>query len=169
MNGRPLLTDFGLSSIHFRRPRNTYTTVPGEGTLRYQPPENTLGPESTSLRHQTTDCFSFAMTLFHLVYSQRPFHSIVNDFIVVQKIQRGERPHREADFCQRARITEAAADLFWRLLEDMWDQNKYHRPSIPNVETILDRFVNVDKLISLSPSEEVRTTCQASRSLKTDS
>lgn len=119
-----MLCDFGLSRIRFEVTR-THTNIREGGRLRYLAPELSFGPESFRTT-EASDIYSLSMTLFCLLTLCTPFEDYRNDMAAADAARRGVRPRK----VERSRFLTSAFGMLWELLESMWAENGFIRPSV---------------------------------------
>ena len=133
--GQALLSDFGLCKLRHEvtRTLSRIGNVKEGGSSRYLAPEILNGdiikwtPES--------DRYSLAMTFLELATLDRPFCEISNEYAVIIAVGQGRRPQRPPAL---GNFETEKADMFWELLESMWDHNPTQRLLLPHVRTRLD-------------------------------
>jgi len=133
--GQALLSDFGLCKLRHEVTRTLSRNgdVKEGGSSRYLAPEILNGdiikwtPES--------DRYSLAMTFLELAILDRPFSEISNEYAVIIAVGQGRHPQRPPALHN---LETEKADMFWELLESMWDHNPAQRLPLPQVRTRLD-------------------------------
>jgi hypothetical protein len=61
---------------------------------------------------------------FQIFTGEIPFHDVLNNFAVMFKVTRGERPNRPSGVADRG-----LNDLMWGLMQDCWEHNPTRRPT----------------------------------------
>ncbi|KAF9508492.1 hypothetical protein BS47DRAFT_216845 [Hydnum rufescens UP504] len=134
-HGEAILSDFGFTRIRHELTR-TGTRSTGLGTLRYLAPEAFSGdvPRATL----ATDIYSSALTIWGFASSELPFAQLSNEFIVLRRVLKGERPPMPTMIGTFHSQSEGGK-LIWGLLERMWHQNPKSRPPMTLVKKKLTR------------------------------
>ncbi|KAF9504679.1 hypothetical protein BS47DRAFT_1334565 [Hydnum rufescens UP504] len=127
-HGEAVLSDFGFTRIRHELTR-TGTQSTGLGTLRYLAPEIFLGQVLRA--NVTTDIYSLALTIWALASSKLPFTHLPHGFVVLRRVERGERPPMPTMIGTR--------DAYLGLLEEMWHQDPNNRPPVTLVKKKLTR------------------------------
>lgn len=133
--GQAQLSDFGLCKLRHEVTRTLSRNGDAKegGSSRYLAPEILNGhiikwtPES--------DRYSLAMTFLELAILDRPFSEIPNEYAVIIAVGQGRHPQRPPAL---GNFETEKADIFWALLESMWDHNPAQRLPLPQVRTQLD-------------------------------
>ena len=95
-----------------------------------------------------SDCYALGMVIYEVPSGQVPFTKI-KDFIVTQKVTRGERPARP-EGVKGAWFT----DDLWRMMDLCWAAQPTGRPGIADVLERLDQVSGVWKPPLLQLSED---------------
>ncbi|KAF8318092.1 kinase-like protein [Clavulina sp. PMI_390] len=138
--GTCYLCDFGLSRIRHEVTR-TRTTIQEGGSMRFLAPELSA---SASKKFRTTsgsDIYSLAMTSLATWSGKSPFPEVWNNWEVISRVIRGERPKFPSDSSIALPLHVEAA--LWGLLQDMWAHRPAKRPSAP---IIVERLENIFEL-----------------------
>ncbi|KAF8301396.1 kinase-like protein, partial [Clavulina sp. PMI_390] len=124
--GNPLLCDFGLSRIRHEVTR-TRTIVQEAGRLRFMAPELSEGWSKRFRTSPLSDIFSLAMTFLNIWTGEVPMFELRKDAKVASSFRKGKRPKFPTSPLYLA--PRQTKDL-WGLLNDMWAQEPFSRPSI---------------------------------------
>ncbi|KAF9508955.1 hypothetical protein BS47DRAFT_1332467 [Hydnum rufescens UP504] len=133
-HGEAVLSDFGFTRIRHELTR-TGTQSTGLGTLRYLAPEVFLGEVLRA--NVTTDIYSLALTIWALASSELPFAHLPHGFLVLRRVESGERPPMPTMIGTFHSQSEAGK-LIWGLLEQMWHQDPNNRPPVTLVKEKID-------------------------------
>ncbi|KZO97536.1 kinase-like protein [Calocera viscosa TUFC12733] len=126
---RPLLTDFGQSSVLEITQKSKSTTSSAIANARWSPPE-LLQPEEYGLRISTSrtpggDIFSMLRTFLEILTDDVPFRECSNNFHVIRYVMSGNQPQRPTD--------AILSDRMWKLMCFVWSQGPFDRPSAREV------------------------------------
>ena len=123
------LADFGLATITSDPAYFTasLSSVNG-GTIGWMSPE--LLSEDNSRPNQHSDCYALGMVIYEILSGKAPFPGC-RDFIVIQRVLRGEHPERPEG--------EQFTDDVWRTLECCWLPHPEDRPGIEAIFECLGR------------------------------
>ena len=130
-SGHACLADFGLLTIISDSITSTASSsVTIGGTIRWMSPE-LLDPNQTNPKDsqptKASDCYALGMVIHEVLSGQAPFGPF-KDFIVIQKVVRGERPERP-EGVKGGWFT----DGIWGMLNLCWATQPESRPSIEAV------------------------------------
>lgn len=134
-HARACIADFGLAAI-ISDPAcsTTLTSSANAGTIRWMSPER-LDPAQFGIKDSRptkgSDCYALGMVILEVLSSEVPFAQDNNNFIVTNKVLKGEHPERP----QGARFTN---DL-WGTLQLCWSPQPNNRPTAEAVLRCLIR------------------------------
>ena len=139
-SGSARLCDYGLSSIT-SNPAFTIAATPGvAGSSRWLAPEIIDPPTGAGSKPLTAsksaDVFAFAMLAVEVFTGKVPFGDMKNESVVIQ-IVGGKRPDKPLAAEQLGLTLE-----MWKFMEKCWNQNPNKRPSIDQVVSAWEGFVN---------------------------
>ncbi|KAJ3576323.1 hypothetical protein NP233_g491 [Leucocoprinus birnbaumii] len=139
-DGRPLLCDFGQSSIMNVRGFTTRAA----GAFRYQAPELLLNDYQRKTYNM--DVYSFGMTCSEIWTGQKPFTSMTTDAQVAIAILQGSIPTHPI------LPSGIESDLLWNVFIKCWGQEAINRPSMEAVIRMLRSIgESSSAMISASP------------------
>ncbi|CAE6506399.1 unnamed protein product [Rhizoctonia solani] len=110
-NGRALLCDFGLSRFV------EDNSLDDEGTTRWMAPEQLR--EDVMFVSLPADVYSWGMLALELMTGTVPWSEIENDYQVIQRVLRGDRPQPRG----------AINDEMWALIQECWRHDPDKRPT----------------------------------------
>ena len=136
-NFYPRICDFGQSK-YAAQSMSTFV-----GTPAFQAPE--IG---SSKFDRKADIFSFAMTLYSILYDTIPFQEINNPYEIYEKIShKGERP---------SLMNDVVSKEMNKLIEKCWKENPKERPDF---DDILKQFITIlnskEKLGQITENYEI--------------
>ena len=140
-NGRPLITDTGLSQVIRAQEGIFPWSLPSE-SLRWQAPE-TFAPELGDAYTASSDVWSLAMTILEVISGRVPYCLQSRIHLVAFDIIDGILPQRPDN--------NTVSDSLWRILNMLWVRNPLGRPCAAFVQRQLDalRTDNVNFLYML--------------------
>ena len=135
-NGHACLADFGLATIISGTSSfGSSSQFTHGGTCRWMSPE-LFHPEDFGLddsrRTKFSDCYALGMVMYEVLSRRAPF-SGYEDFAVVAKVRRGERPERP-----QGAEGKLFTDAIWGILERCWMPRRNDRPSTECVLQFLE-------------------------------
>ena len=138
--GKAQICDYGLSPI-ISNPMFTVAATPGAaGSSRWLAPEIIDPPGKANSKPPTAsksaDVFAFAMLAVEVFTGKVPFGSMKNESVVIH-IANGKRPAKP----QAAGQLGLTADM-WKFIERCWTANPSKRPTINEVVSTWEGFVN---------------------------
>jgi len=121
-DGRPLITDFGLSKILEDVTGTPFTQSKGiSDSYRWFAPEICSAPGILSPQ---SDMFSFAMTVIEMITGEAPYAEVRRTTEVLFNMQKGLRPARPLGHKYEER---GLTDLLWELIGLAWAQEPQDR------------------------------------------
>ena len=134
------ICDYGLSPI-ISNPMFTIAATPGvAGSSRWLAPEIIDPPNKASskpsIASKPADVFAFAMLAVEVFTGKVPFGNMKNESVVIQ-IASGKRPAKP----QAAEQLGLTAEM-WKFIEKCWTPNPNKRPTIDEVVSTWEGFVN---------------------------
>ncbi|KAF9013352.1 kinase-like domain-containing protein [Cyathus striatus] len=126
--GKPLISDFGLSQIIHDVSGIPFTQSSGVAeSYRFFAPEIILG---NGILSTTTDIYALAMTILEIFTHQQPYSRIKHHPEAVLQASRGKQPERPMD--ARVLVRGLNSDL-WRMMTKCWSLAPEERPTIQDV------------------------------------
>jgi len=157
-NGHACLADFGLLNT-ISDPTNftASSSFMAGGTIRWMSPE-LLDPDQFGLEGsrptKESDCYALGMVIYEVLSGQAPFAPL-RDFIVMQKVIKGECPRRPKGV-EGMWFTGS----LWRTLNLCWATQPESRPSIEAVVVCLEQGLRAWRLPSLQVDEDEDLWCR---------
>ena len=148
--GKAQVCDYGLSPI-VSNPTFTIAATPGvAGSSRWLAPEiidpPTKASSSPTAASKPADVFAFAMLAVEVFSGKVPFGNMRNESVVIQ-IASGKRPPKP----QAAEQLGLSPEM-WKFIEKCWSANPNKRPTIDEVVSTWEGFVNGSVVPSLGSS-----------------
>ena len=148
--GKAQVCDYGLSPI-VSNPTFTIAATPGvAGSSRWLAPEiidpPTKASSSPITASKPADVFAFAMLAVEVFSGKVPFGNMRNESVVIQ-IASGKRPPKP----QAAEQLGLSPEM-WKFIEKCWSANPNKRPTIDEVVSTWEGFVNGYVVPSFDPS-----------------
>ncbi|KIK78075.1 hypothetical protein PAXRUDRAFT_834737 [Paxillus rubicundulus Ve08.2h10] len=129
-HGRPLISDFGLSSITEGYNMTSYFKSHKPGSIRWVAPE-LLGEVEPPLKPSVeSDIHSYGCVMLHTLSGKVPYSEIRDIHVPYAKIN-GIRPQRPSSLP----IEEA----HWRMIENCLDTAPEDRPKLPDIIALMKR------------------------------
>ncbi|KIJ55192.1 hypothetical protein M422DRAFT_219746 [Sphaerobolus stellatus SS14] len=134
-DGKPFVTDFGLSRILSETFFGLTTTTQAAGSLRWMAPELLYNAEVDEDQPPTqqkvckaSDVWAYGMTMLEVLSKKNPYGEIQIDGAVFGMIIQGKLPNRPS-------LTSAPelTDDVWNICLACWDHRPDHRPSMSKV------------------------------------
>ncbi|KAL1685064.1 kinase-like domain-containing protein [Schizophyllum commune] len=145
--GKPILTDFGLSKVlddvaECARSRQGSSTC--GGSTRWMAPELifAMAEDDPKCFELTTwsDVYAFASVCLEIVTGALPYPTRQNEVSVAVDVYRGIRPSQGAKLC----IDLKDEEDFWGFLNRCWSPNVFERPSMGDAVDFLRSVVQVN-------------------------
>ena len=135
--GHACLADFGLLTIISDSTNFTASSfIAIGGTTRWMSPE-LLDPDQANVKDgkptKASDCYALGMVIYEVLSEQVPFAQF-RDFIVIQKVMKGERPGRPEGVKGGWFM-----DSTWDMLGLCWAPQPESRPSVEAVLELLEQ------------------------------
>ncbi|KAF7982383.1 hypothetical protein HWV62_28465 [Athelia sp. TMB] len=127
-NGRPLITDAGLSQVIQAQEGIFPWALPSE-YLRWQAPE-TFGADLDDIYTASSDVWSLAMTILEVVSGRMPYYPRRQLHATAFAIMDGVLPQRPDN--------DTVSDSLWDVLRTSWAKNPCDRPCAASVQEQLD-------------------------------
>ncbi|KAJ7066309.1 kinase-like domain-containing protein, partial [Mycena amicta] len=119
---RACIADFGFSSITDSASFRLTNSTRRGGTSRYEAPE-LLSLENSDPNDFRSDVYAFACVCYEIYAKKPPFFEDRNEYVVANKVLRGDRPSR----------LPIIPDGLWKLTEACWCQNPEDRPIMSQI------------------------------------
>lgn len=135
LEGNGLLIDFGLARIKHDVPRSK-TNMGIGGMYRYLAPElySSLLLDGQFLTSAASDAYALGMTILEMLTLEHPYSEYKSAHAAAHRALGGVRPARPR--CLE-KLLPNAADLLWRLLQDLWAHDPQNRASLDVAEARL--------------------------------
>lgn len=117
-NGRPLITDTGLSQVIRAQEGIFPWSLPSE-SLRWQAPE-TFAPELGDAYTASSDVWSLAMTILEVMSGRMPYYPRRQIHATAFAIMDGVLPQRPDN--------DSVSDNLWDVLHSLWARSPSDRP-----------------------------------------
>jgi len=145
--------DYGLSAV-ISNPVFTIAATPGvAGSSRWLAPEIIDPPRKAGSKpiaaSKPADVFAFAMLAVEVFSGMVPFGNMKNESVVIQ-IASGKRPAKPQATEQLGLTAE-----MWKFIERCWNANPNKRPTIDQVVSTWEGFVNEYAVSSLRVVHEL--------------
>ncbi|KII90405.1 hypothetical protein PLICRDRAFT_52143 [Plicaturopsis crispa FD-325 SS-3] len=134
-SGEPRIADFGRARLIDQR---GYTTALIAGSVQFVAPElhGELDAECLPVFTKKTDVYGFAMCALQVFSGELPFPKQLQDWTVVVKTKRGDRP-------DRSKFTSPSVpEALWKVFEVCWQQDADSRPEMTAVVDMLMTIQN---------------------------
>ncbi|KAL5485627.1 hypothetical protein ACEPAI_6668 [Sanghuangporus weigelae] len=139
-DGKAVITDFGLAKV--REEVSDVLELPSSlfaGSTRWMAPELFLSQIEDDRRAPITtysDVFAFASVCLEVLTGQLPYANRRNDYGVTVAVMSGVKP---SSGCQHV-SEDLKSEVFWRLMDECWDQIPHARPAMVKMRECLDRI-----------------------------
>ncbi|GJJ12478.1 hypothetical protein Clacol_006720 [Clathrus columnatus] len=135
-DGRPCLSDFGLSSV--LRQEGLTATTEHAGSLAWMSPELLQAQAIPAIPTTYSDVWAYAMTVLEVMTGRRPYSPIEAPATLIENISHGELPPRP----QRMKVPEQMSNKIWSLCQRCWRVTPRDRLTMSQVYSIIRTFLH---------------------------